>query len=130
MDLFDLDELPTYLQVSDVDTATAELARRIASGWIRSNAGHPFDDSVPEEIHGWALELAALLYANPQSMQSETAGPYSYQQRARRDQILAEVRQWRADQAAAGKRGQPRTILVEPALRMRHPSRWRGHGGW
>jgi hypothetical protein len=134
VDLFELDELPTMLQVSEVDTASAELARRLASGWIRSNAGRTFDDSVPEAIHGWALELASLLYNNPRALRGETAGPYSYQagDRERRDQILAEVRQWRDDQDRGTGRQAPRSIAVTPALAMRtrHPSRWRGGAGW
>jgi hypothetical protein len=135
VDLFELDELPTLLQVSEVDTATATLARRMASGWVRSAAGREFTDEVPEPIHGWAVELAALLCVNPRALRGESAGPYSYQagDRERRDQILAEVRQWRDDQDRGAGRPAPRTIAVTPALampRMRHPSRWRGGAGW
>jgi hypothetical protein len=135
VDLFDLDDLPTFLQVSDVDTASATLARDMATGWVQANAGRSWADadSVPAEIRAWAIELAALVYVNPRSLQQQSAGPFSQTERARREQILIELRQWRADQDVGAGRQAPRTIMARPSRRMagtvRHRSRLDGEWG-
>lgn len=116
MDLFPLGEMPAYLQVPEVDAVTAALVRTIATGRIIDAAGQSFDTAVPEEIHGWALELAALLYDNPRLRTTETVGPYSYTGAAaeRQKEILDAVRTWRQNKLRGS--GLPGTIRLTPAL--------------
>jgi hypothetical protein len=77
-DLFTIDELASYLQ-QDVDTSTATVARRIASGWLKSATGladwptNPVDD----QLFAWGLELAAMAYRNPDGAASESVDDHN-----------------------------------------------------
>lgn len=92
-DLFDLPDLAGYMQ-RDLDTATATLARRVASGWLRSATGlSEWTAPVPDDLWTWALELAEMAYGNPAGLASEVVGgTTSTFDRARRAAILESAR--------------------------------------
>jgi len=94
-DLFDLVDLPSWLQVPSVDTETATRVRRYASGWLKSatqlTAWPP--DPVPDDIWAWAIELAAIAFRNPSGAGNESLDDYSVgYDGARRKEILAAAR--------------------------------------
>lgn len=93
-DLFDLTDLAGYMQ-RDLDTASATLARRVASGWLRSATGlSDWTSPVPDDLWTWALELAEMAYGNPSGLAVESVDDYSGTfDRARRAAILAAARQ-------------------------------------
>jgi len=93
-DLFDLVSLANKLQ-RDLDTASAEEARRIAQAWLGSaTALTVWPTPVPEDLRAWALELAALVYDNPAWLVSEqVADTATTWFLARRNEILSEARQ-------------------------------------
>lgn len=90
--LFDLADLPSFLQVASVDTETATRVRRYASGWLQ-NATQvtPWPpDPVPDDIWAWAIELAGIAFRNPTGFASESIDDYSRgDDAARRVAILA-----------------------------------------
>jgi hypothetical protein len=88
-DLFELTELASFMQ-QDLDTETATIARRIASGWLRSATGlTEWTDPAPDDLWTWALDLAAMAYGNPSGNVSETIDDYAVTfNRARRAEIL------------------------------------------
>lgn len=92
-DLFDLVDLASYMQ-RDLDTASATIARRVASGWLRSATGlSDWPSPVPDDLWTWALELAEMAYGNPSGLASEAVDDYSSTfDRARRAAILATAR--------------------------------------
>lgn len=110
-DLFDLGDLPSWLQVPEVDAATAERVRRAASGWLQDATGlTEWPDPVPDRLWAWAIELAAIAFRNPAAASSERVDDYEFtQDRARRAEILADAR--RAYPPAAG---QPQFSFPEP----------------
>lgn len=90
-DLFDLVDLPSFLQVPAVDTETATRVRRVASGWLLGATRiATWSAPVPDDVWAWALELAAIAFRNPTSNNSESLDDYSlsYGDRARRAEIL------------------------------------------
>lgn len=94
-DLFDLVDLPSWLQVPSVDTETATRVRRYASGWLlnatRLSPWPP--DPVPDDIWAWAIELAAIAFRNPDGATSESIDDYSRSNdAARRKEILDTAR--------------------------------------
>ena len=93
-DLFDLGDLPSILQVPEVDTETATRARRMASGWLK-NATKLADwpNPVPDDLWAWAVELAAIAFRNPAAANSESIDDYSvsYGDRVRRAEILKDA---------------------------------------
>jgi len=94
-DLFDLVDLPSWLQVPDVDTETATRVRRYASGWLQSATRlTPWPPNpVPDDIWAWAIELAGIAYRNPDATASESLDDYSVSyDRGRRADILAAAR--------------------------------------
>jgi hypothetical protein len=93
-DLFDLVDLPSWLQVPEVDTATATRVRRAASGWLQDATGYTeWPDPVPDRLWAWGIELAAIAYRNPDATASETIDDYTRQQdRSRRREILDTAR--------------------------------------
>ena len=92
-DLFTLDEFASYIQ-QDVDTSTATVVRRVASGWLMSATGlNVWPDPTPDDVWTWALELAAIAYRNPDGTSSETVDDYTVMaDRARRKEILEAAR--------------------------------------
>src|SRR5688500_2211063 len=78
----------------DLDTATATLARRVASGWLRSATGlSDWTEPIADDLWTWALELAEMAYGNPSGYASETIDDHSITfDRARRTSILEAAR--------------------------------------
>lgn len=111
-DLFDLEDLPSILQVPEVDTETAIRVRRSASGWLQDATGlTEWPDPVPDRLWTWALELAAIAFRNPDSVAAESVDDfqvtYARDQR-RRAEILAAAR------AAYGTATRPQFSFPEP----------------
>ena len=88
-DLFELTDLAAYMQ-QDLDSATATVARRVASGWLGSATGlAEWPDPVPDELWTYALELAEMAYGNPGGYVSEDIDDHSVGfNKARRAEIL------------------------------------------
>lgn len=93
-DLFDLVDLPSWLQVPSVDTETATRVRRFASGWLMQATGlTSWPTPVPDDLWAYAIELAAIAYFNPSGLSSESLDDHNVSYSAeRRDQILAAAR--------------------------------------
>lgn len=88
-DLFELSEFASYLQ-QDVDTSSATVARRVASGWLKHATGLA-DWSVPvaDQLFAWGLELVAIAFRNPDGVASESIDDHSATwDRLRRKEIL------------------------------------------
>jgi hypothetical protein len=92
-DLFEIEDLELFLQ-RDLDTPTAILARRVAGSWLMAATKlTAWPDPIPGNLFGWALELAALAYVNPEGLTTETVGgETSTWDKSRRAAILAEAR--------------------------------------
>jgi hypothetical protein len=90
-DIFELNDLPSWLQVPTVDTETATRVRRYANGWLMSATGlSSWPDPIPDDLWAWAIELAGIAYRNPTALSQETTGSYSFSQdRAAKEAILA-----------------------------------------
>lgn len=90
-DIFDLADLPSWLQVPSVDTETATRVRRYANGWLMAATGlASWPATIPDDLWAWAIELAGIAYRNPAANTSETTGSYSVSSDAgRKAQILA-----------------------------------------
>lgn len=94
-DLFGLGDLPSWLQVPEVDAETATRVRRAVNGWLQDATGlAEWPDPVPDRLWAWAIELAGIAYRNPTADNAETIGAVSTQfgDRARRAEILAAAR--------------------------------------
>lgn len=109
-DLFDLGDLPSWLQIPEVDTETATRVRRAANGWLQDATGlTEWPDPVPDRLWAWAIELASIAYRNPDAKWSETIDDYTVQgDRFRRREILA------AAGAAYNTATQPQGSFPEP----------------
>lgn len=109
-DLFDLGDLPSWLQVPEVDTETATRVRRAVNGWLQDATGlTDWPSPVPDKLWAWAIELAAIAHENPAAMTSESIDDYkSVADRARRQEILNAAR------AAYNTSGQPQYSFPEP----------------
>ena len=96
-DLFALDEFASYIQ-QDVDTSTATVVRRVASGWLMSATGlSSWPNPVPDDLWTWALELAAIAYRNPSRSSMEAIDDYTIEKdmsmdAARQQEILTAAR--------------------------------------
>lgn len=90
-DIFDLGDLPSWLQIPEVDTETATRVRRFASGWLMSATGlTSWPTPVPDDLWAYAIELAAIAYYNPSGLSSESLDDHSVAYSAeRRKEILA-----------------------------------------
>lgn len=110
-DLFDLVDLPSWLQEPEVDTETATRVRRYASGWLSHATGlTTWPDPVTDDLWAWAIELAAIAWRNPDGADSEQIDDYQRRQdRARRAEILAAARA-----AYNTASGQPQYAFPEP----------------
>jgi hypothetical protein len=108
-DLFTIDEFASFLQ-QGVDTSSATVARRVASGWLKSATGlTDWATPVDDQLFGWGLELAAIAYRNPDGAASEIIDDHTVQwDRARRKDILA------AAATAYSSAGRPQYSFPEP----------------
>lgn len=96
-DLFDLVDLPSWLQVPEVDAETATRVRRLASAWLQDATGlSDWPSPVPDRLWAWALELAAIIFENPTAKWSQTIDDsvdvYERGQQGRRREILDAAR--------------------------------------
>lgn len=93
-DLFDLGDLPSWLQVPEVDTETATRVRRAVNGWLQDATGlSVWPDPLPDKLWAWAIELAGIAHENPAAVTSEAIDDYkSVLDRARRQEILDAAR--------------------------------------
>jgi len=108
-ELFTIEEFESYLQ-QDVDTSSATVARRVASGWLKSATGLA-DWAVPvdDQLFGWGLELAAIAFRNPDGAASESIDDHNVSWDAsRRADILAVAK------AAYTGAGSPRFSFPQP----------------
>lgn len=107
-DLFTIDEFASYVQ-QDVDTSSATVARRVASGWLMSATGLTSFDTVDDRLFAWGLELAAIAFRNPDGLASESIDDHNMTwDRQRRKDILTEVR------TSYGTSGQPQYDFPDP----------------
>ncbi len=75
----------------------SEVAESMAVGWLSEATGlDAWPDPVPKIIDTWILELAAIAFENPTSMEDDQAGEVRSGWRDRRSQILAQARAWSA----------------------------------
>jgi hypothetical protein len=112
-DLFDLGDLPSWLQVPEVDTATATRVRRYVNGWLQDATGlTEWPDPVSDRLWAWAIELAAIVIDNPTAKWAETlddsAAVYERGPHGRRREILDAARR------AYNTAGQPQGSFPEP----------------
>ncbi|MEU4367546.1 hypothetical protein [Micromonospora chersina] len=93
-DLFDLGDLPSWLQVPEVDEQTAIRVRRAANGWLQDATSlTEWPNPLPDRLWAWAIELAAIAYRNPAAAASGRIDDFEYvADRARRTQILDDAR--------------------------------------
>jgi hypothetical protein len=95
VDLCSNDDLAAYLQ-RDVVAASANTARRVATGWLHAETGlASWPNPVPEELWAWAVELSALAYSNPEGLSTESVDDGGYTaawSRGRKAEILAMAR--------------------------------------
>lgn len=77
VDLFTEADLAARMKIAaaDLNTATAAGAQRSASGWLRSATGlTEWPVPVPDDLWGWALDLAVMVYANPEGLEEDQVG--------------------------------------------------------
>ena len=112
-DLFDLGDLPSWLQVPEVDTETATRVRRAVNGWLQDATGlTTWPSPVPDDLWGWAIELAGMVYDNPTAqLVASSGGVTDTYDRARRADILAAARR------KYNTSGQPQYSFPEPDWR-------------
>jgi len=89
-DLFDSEDLRTFMQVPTIDAGTLARVRRFATGWLMTATRlTSFPSPVPDDLWAWAVELAAIAYHNPDGATSESIDDYSRSNDAnRRMEIL------------------------------------------
>ncbi|WDZ87189.1 hypothetical protein [Micromonospora cathayae] len=94
-DLFTPADLEKYLRQGALDAESVEVARRVASGWLRSATQlSDWPDPIPDDLFGWGLELAAIAYNNPEGLASDAVGATSSTwERGRRAEILQAARE-------------------------------------
>ena len=112
-DLFDLGDLPSWLQVPEVDTATATRVRRYVNGWLQDATGlSDWPVVIPDRLWAWAIELAGMVIENPTAKWSETIDDsgtvYERGAQGRRREILDAAR------AAYNTAGKPQYSFPEP----------------
>lgn len=121
-------QLTTFLRypVTDpVSQESAELAERVALGWLSEATGiDEWDwDSHKESstVFAWVLELTGIAYENPTSMSQDGAGDVQSSWVDRRKQILESAKAWalrRSPSAGVTSRGS-----FPPAARWPEPAR-------
>jgi hypothetical protein len=93
-DIFDLADLPSWLQVPEVDEQTAIRVRRAANGWLMSATGlTSWPDPITDDLWAWAIELAGIAHRNPTGLTSEAVDDYQARfDSKRRREILDEAK--------------------------------------
>ena len=78
-DIFTLPEFVSFLQVPEFDTATAELARELATAEIRLEAGPLRYDALTDlsPLKAVALAVAKRVVTNPSGLRSSSIDDYS-----------------------------------------------------
>ena len=101
-DLFSIAEFASYMQ-QDVDTSSATVARRVASGWLlQATRLTDFTLPISDPLFAWGLELAAIAFRNPDGATSESLDDHQVAwDKARRSEIL------KAAAASYGGAGSP-----------------------
>lgn len=112
-DLFDLGDLPSFLQTPEVDTETATRVRRYVNGWLQDAAGmDTWPSVIPDRLWAWAIELAAMVMENPTAKWSQTVDDstdvYDRGPQGRRREILDAVRR------AYNTAGKPQGSFPDP----------------
>lgn len=112
-DLFDLRDLPSWLQVPEVDTETATRVRRWVNGWLQDATGlTSWPEPIPDRLWAWAIELAAIVMENPTANWSSTIDDsstvYERGSQGRRREILD------AAKAAYNTAGKPQGVFPNP----------------
>lgn len=64
-------QLAAYLQHT-VRSDSELIAIEVAEGWLAAVAPPPWPQPPPSDLWAWALELAAIVYSNPQSLVSRS----------------------------------------------------------
>lgn len=81
-ELFELPELVSYMQVPQLQTDIATLARQLATSEIRRFVGAARYDALDADdqadLKGVALQIAKRIIFNPEGMRSEQIDDYSY----------------------------------------------------
>ena len=92
--LFELSDLPSWLQVPSVDTETATRIRQYVNGWLMSATRlTAWPNPVPDDLFAWAIELAGIAFRNPDGAASESIDDYARTNyTARRKEILDAAR--------------------------------------
>lgn len=91
MPLFSADELKALLGAPTIDPDRAELAERMAWGWLKPVLGlSDRPDPVPDDVFSWAIELGAIAHENPSGLESKQLGPGSQQFSAERRREIIE----------------------------------------
>jgi hypothetical protein len=111
-DLFDLGDLPSWMQIPEVDDETVYRIRRYVNGWLQDATGlDTWPDPLPDKIWAWAIELAALVHENPTAKWSQTIDEsvdvYERGAQGRRREILDAAR------AAYNTAGKPQGSFPE-----------------
>lgn len=93
-DIFELGELPLWMQDPELDPNVAALNRRFANGWLQDATGlAEWPDPIPDRLWAWAIELAAIANRWPDGTSREAIDDFQAQQdRARRKEILDAAR--------------------------------------
>ena len=77
-DLFTRSQFAAYLH-EEVDNSSTDVCQLVASGWLMSATGlAAWPLPIPDDLSGWALELAAIAYRNPAGAASEIIDDYTY----------------------------------------------------
>jgi hypothetical protein len=109
-DLFTLAEFASYMQ-QDVDTSSATVARRVASGWLlQATRLTDFTLPISDSLFAWGLELAAIAFRNPDAAKSESIDDHS----VGRDDIAARKAILAAAAALYGGAGSPTYSFPAP----------------
>lgn len=103
-DLFTIPEFASYMQ-QDVDTSSATVARRVASGWLLSATRlTEFASPISDQLFAWGLELAAISFRNPDGASSESIDDHNV---GRADDLKRRAEILRAAAASYGGAGSP-----------------------
>lgn len=112
MALFTASELSTYLGY-DVSGEAADIAERVAAGWLTAAGVDTTVFPIPHEVFSWAVELAAIAHENPGGLSESSTG--DRWNLARRGEILAAAAEHAATVAGRVTGLQPRGSFPDPS---------------